>query len=64
MIAGKRVCLGEGMAKMELFLYFVTMMQHFRFRVAPGYPEPSTEGILGGTNVPETFHIVAESRLN
>ncbi|KAK2156658.1 hypothetical protein LSH36_208g04093 [Paralvinella palmiformis] len=59
---GKRVCLGESLARMELFLYFTSMMQHFRFKLAPGYPVPSTKGLLGITNVPERFHVIVETR--
>ncbi|XP_060119043.1 cytochrome P450 2K6-like [Heteronotia binoei] len=34
--AGRRICAGETLAKMELFLFFVTLMQRFTFQPAPG----------------------------
>ncbi|KAM4713675.1 LOW QUALITY PROTEIN: cytochrome P450 2K1-like [Anableps anableps] len=34
--AGRRICLGEGLARMELFIFFSTLLQHFRFTPAPG----------------------------
>uniref|UniRef100_A0A8C4RE03 Cytochrome P450 2B4-like n=2 Tax=Erpetoichthys calabaricus TaxID=27687 RepID=A0A8C4RE03_ERPCA len=30
--AGKRICVGEGLAKMELFLFFSSLLQNFSFR--------------------------------
>ncbi|XP_041791325.1 uncharacterized protein LOC121605475 [Chelmon rostratus] len=59
--AGKRVCLGEGLAKMELFLFLVGLLQKFSFSVADGV-ELSTEGITGTTRVPHPFKVYAKAR--
>ncbi|XP_038572270.1 cytochrome P450 2J2-like isoform X1 [Micropterus salmoides] len=59
--AGKRVCLGEHLARMELFLFFSSLLQRFTFSPVTG-EMPSLEGVLGFTYSPEEFRMHALPR--
>ncbi|KAA8589292.1 hypothetical protein FQN60_012657 [Etheostoma spectabile] len=59
--AGKRACLGEGLARMELFLFVVSLCQKFYFSTLDGL-ELSTEGVIGATRTPYPFKIYAHAR--
>ncbi|XP_049444370.1 cytochrome P450 2J6-like [Epinephelus fuscoguttatus] len=59
--AGKRVCLGENLAKMELFLFFTSFMQHFTFSMPAGV-KPVMDYHFGVTLAPRQYEICATSR--
>ncbi|XP_040895603.1 cytochrome P450 2J6-like [Toxotes jaculatrix] len=59
--AGKRVCLGENLARMELFLFFTSFMQHFTFSMPAGV-KPMMDYRSGITLAPHPYEICATSR--
>ncbi|KAM9761541.1 uncharacterized protein ACNS7B_003926 [Menidia menidia] len=58
---GKRACLGEQLARMELFLFFTSLLQRFSFTPPPG-EQPSLEFKLGGTRCPKPYRVCAVPR--
>ncbi|XP_066451891.1 cytochrome P450 2K4-like [Eleutherodactylus coqui] len=58
---GKRSCAGETLAKMELFLFFTSLLQNFTFHSTPG-AELDLTPTLGATNAPKPYEICAVSR--
>ncbi|XP_061173044.1 cytochrome P450 2H2-like isoform X2 [Saccostrea echinata] len=58
---GRRVCLGESLARMELFLFASSMMQ--RFKILPADPKqiPPLKGVLGVTYGPKDVLLKATS---
>uniref|UniRef100_A0A673AT64 Cytochrome P450 2K1-like n=1 Tax=Sphaeramia orbicularis TaxID=375764 RepID=A0A673AT64_9TELE len=62
--AGRRVCLGESLAKMELFLFFTSLLQHFRFTPPPGVREDELDltPALGLTLSPSRHELCAVVR--
>ncbi|XP_069089270.1 cytochrome P450 2D14-like [Pleurodeles waltl] len=60
--AGRRVCLGEQLAKMELFLFFTTLLQSFTFTSPEGQPGPKEDAIFALTRSPYSYQICATMR--
>ncbi|XP_052450792.1 cytochrome P450 2B19 isoform X2 [Carassius gibelio] len=59
---GPRVCLGETLARTELFLYITSLLQRIHFSWPP---EPQTidmDGVMGLVRYPQNFSIICRSR--
>ncbi|XP_069832032.1 cytochrome P450 2K6-like [Dendropsophus ebraccatus] len=61
--AGRRVCAGETLAKMELFIFFTSLLQNFTFRLPPGVTDVDLSSVVGLTNAPKQQMICALPRL-
>ncbi|XP_061888521.1 cytochrome P450 2U1 isoform X1 [Entelurus aequoreus] len=59
---GRRVCMGEQLAKMELFLAVSSLLQAFTFRLPEGTPPPSMHGRFGLTLAPCPFSVCVSPR--
>uniref|UniRef100_A0A5F9DHC9 unspecific monooxygenase n=1 Tax=Oryctolagus cuniculus TaxID=9986 RepID=A0A5F9DHC9_RABIT len=59
---GKRVCMGEQLAKMELFLMFVSLMQSFKFALPKDSEKPVLTGRFGLTLAPHPFNVIISKR--
>uniref|UniRef100_A0A4W5S1B2 Cytochrome P450 2U1 n=1 Tax=Hucho hucho TaxID=62062 RepID=A0A4W5S1B2_9TELE len=59
---GRRVCMGEQLAKMELFLMFTSLLQAFSFRLPEGLAPPPMHGRFGLTLVPCPYTVTVRPR--
>ncbi|XP_054853270.1 cytochrome P450 2K6-like [Eublepharis macularius] len=62
--AGRRICAGETLAKMELFLFFASLLQRFVFQPAPGMSKEDLDltPAVGITAPPIPYHFCALPR--
>ncbi|XP_030262941.1 cytochrome P450 2K1-like [Sparus aurata] len=62
--AGRRVCLGESLARMELFLFFTSLLQRFRFTPPPGVTEDDLDltPVVGSSLNPSPHELRAVRR--
>ncbi|XP_046552806.1 cytochrome P450 18a1-like [Haliotis rubra] len=54
---GRRVCLGESLARMELFLFISALVQRYDIRAASNGQLPSLEGQVGLTYTPPNYTV-------
>ncbi|XP_078278389.1 cytochrome P450 2D6-like isoform X1 [Rhinoraja longicauda] len=61
--AGHRVCLGEQLAKTELFIFFTSLLQHFTFFLPENEPRPNfREAKYGITLCPPPYRLCVKTR--
>ncbi|CAC5401019.1 CYP17A [Mytilus coruscus] len=60
--AGRRVCLGETVAKPELHLIFATIMQRFKITLPEGTNPKVELGGSGGITIPAPYKIIVKER--
>ncbi|XP_041940325.1 cytochrome P450 2F2-like [Alosa sapidissima] len=60
--AGPRMCLGEGLARMELFLIIVTLLRRFKFSWPDDAGDPDFSLIFGVTMTPQPYSMMVTLR--
>ena len=59
---GPRLCVGEAMAKVELFLFMSSMFHRFEILATETLNPPSLKPNIGITSVPESFRVLCRER--
>ncbi|XP_010146979.1 PREDICTED: cytochrome P450 2J6-like [Eurypyga helias] len=59
---GHRVCMGELLARVELFIVFSTLLQAFTFTLPEGAKEVNTKFVFGSTMKPPPYQLCAIPR--
>ena len=59
---GKRVCIGESLARTELFIILTRLLQLFTFSACEGHDPPSTDPVYAFILAPKPFYAKAVPR--
>lgn len=60
--AGPRVCVGESLARLEIFLFLSSLLQRMSFRLPDGASPPDLQGRLGVVLQPLPYKVVVTPR--
>ncbi|XP_052275575.1 cytochrome P450 2F3-like [Dreissena polymorpha] len=59
---GQRSCIGESIARIELFLYVTRIVQNVEFKLPAGCKRPTSNGVFGLTYRPEDYDVDIKKR--
>ncbi|KAL8188134.1 UNVERIFIED_CONTAM: hypothetical protein K2H54_062049 [Gekko kuhli] len=60
--AGARACLGEQLARIEVFIFFANLLRAFTFQLPEGVKELNADPIVGSSLVPHPYKLCAVPR--
>ncbi|XP_077126907.1 cytochrome P450 2D15-like [Ranitomeya variabilis] len=60
--AGRRICVGEQLARMNLFIFFTSLLQRFEFRIPDDQPSPRHDPVFIFSYYPNPFQVCCSER--
>lgn len=62
-LTGRRACLGEQLARMDIFLFLASLLSRYSFKAPDGTEMPSIlEGQYGGSRTPLPYAVIISKR--